>query len=365
MFFLKIQNFFRNHAGGFSLLTAILLPIVIISIGIAIELFHIFYAQVEMHSIIDRALLNTALELAKKKNRFIVGRTVPEIWKNNFYNELVMDGFSTEIDDVMQSISLRYDSLYDTKNISVVSQYKVPFNACSLIPLCKNNYGYVTVPITSSMKISYVNENEADIMFVLDVSYSMGIIPDGDSKTRLDIAIKNISDILHNLQKYVNVDKVIRSGLVTFSTYIVDTIPLEWGVRGIEQKIPDIRLVYDTNSTPGLKYAYNQIFDENEEFLHHSRGHDDYKKYIIFLTDGRNNDPEQNIHSKWFCNEAKKKGAIVYVIDINETDPYAVNFLKTCASPGQFYFVENSNSMHNAFVKIGNDMTEKRIWYDK
>ncbi|WP_354688026.1 vWA domain-containing protein [Candidatus Liberibacter africanus] len=367
MFFLKIQNFFRNHAGGFSLLTAILLPIVIISIGIAIELVHIFYSKVEMHSIIDRALLNTALELAKKKNRFIVGRTVPEIWKNNFHNELVMDGFSTEIDDVMRSTLLSVDSPYDTKNLSVVSKYKVPFDVCSLIPLCKNKYDYVTVLVTSSMKIGIPKNFGMDMMVVLDVSKSMvSLMPPKRTITRIEVVKTELNAMLKRIEKISNVKNVVRTGLVTFADKVVESLPLDWGIKRLVKSMRNMKFGINTDSTPGMQYAYDQIFDKKATSEHRSRGHEKHKKYIIFLTDGENNSMDSDFKSLSICNMAKEQGAIIYTIDIQYAKERAEKFLKNCSSPDHFYLITDlSLDMHNVFSNIGQDIIKNHILYDR
>ncbi|XCD42595.1 VWA domain-containing protein [Candidatus Liberibacter asiaticus] len=136
------------------------------------------------------------------------------------------------------------------------------------------------------------------------------------------MAIKSINAMLEEVKSIPDVNNVVQSGLVTFSNKIEEFFLLEWGVSHIQKKIKYLsKFGVSTNSTPGLKYAYNQIFDTRKRKRQHiAKGHDDYKKYIIFLTDGENSSPNiDNKESLFYCNEAKRRGAIVYAIGVQVT----------------------------------------------
>ncbi|ACT57306.1 VWA domain-containing protein [Candidatus Liberibacter asiaticus] len=371
MSFLNIRNFFYNCKGSISILTAILLPVIFIVMGLVIETSHKFFVKAKLHYILDHSLLYTATKILnqengnngkKQKNDFSY-RIIKNIWQTDFRNELRENGFAQDINNIERSTSLSIiiDDQHKDYNLSAVSRYEMPFIFCTF-PWCANS-SHAPLLITSSVKISSKSDIGLDMMMVLDVSLSMND-HFGPGMDKLGVATRSIREMLDIIKSIPDVNNVVRSGLVTFSSKIVQTFPLAWGVQHIQEKINRLIFGSTTKSTPGLEYAYNKIFDAKEKLEHIAKGHDDYKKYIIFLTDGENSSPNiDNKESLFYCNEAKRRGAIVYAIGVQAEA--ADQFLKNCASPDRFYSVQNSRKLHDAFLRIGKEMVKQRILYNK
>ncbi|PWL04442.1 hypothetical protein DJ468_02100, partial [Candidatus Liberibacter asiaticus] len=120
---------------------------------------------------------------------------------------------------------------------------------------------HIVMPITRSVKVNSQTDARLDMMIVLDVSRSMESFFDS-SITKIDMAIKSINAMLEEVKLIPDVNNVVQSGLVTFSNKIEEFFLLEWGVSHLQRKIKYLsKFGVSTNSTPGLKYAYNQIFD--------------------------------------------------------------------------------------------------------
>ncbi|AKK19665.1 VWA domain-containing protein [Candidatus Liberibacter africanus] len=372
MFFLKIKRIFHDFIGSVSILSAIIFPIILIVTGIIVELSNILYVKEEIRSILDRSLLYTASQITGELSSTTatpiardVQCKIKDIWQKAFYNELYQNGFAEYVDDLINSTSFSVVSNYINKsyNLIAVSRHRVPFKFYNFASWYANrvNSGHNLILITSSLQVSLQNDVGLDMMIVLDVSRSMMNYL-SSCKKKIDLAKECIHIILNSLKCISDVKNVVRTGLVTFAEKIMESIPLDWGIKHLKRKMDNFNMGYSTNSTPGLEYAYNQIFGLQTQRIFLAEN-SYYKKFIIFVTDGDNSREKENEKSLYYCNEAKKKGAIIYSVGIRVLK--ARDFLKKCASPDQFYFVEDSNSMHDAFLQIGNDMTEKRIWYDK
>ncbi|XCD68666.1 VWA domain-containing protein [Candidatus Liberibacter asiaticus] len=369
---LNIRNFFYNYKGGMTILTAIFLHIIFLVLGMIIEVSHIFFMKTVLHSMIDRSLVHAATQIMnegngnnrkKLKGGDILCR-IKNTWNMSFRNELRDNGFVNDIDDIVRSTSL--DIVVVPQNegysISAISRYKIPLKFCTFIPWYTNSR-HIVMPITSSVKVNSQTDARLDMMIVLDVSRSMESFFDS-SITKIDMAIKSINAMLEEVKLIPDVNNVVQSGLVTFSNKIEEFFLLEWGVSHLQRKIKYLsKFGVSTNSTPGLKYAYNQIFDMQGMRQHCNTEDANYKKIIVFMTDGENLSTKEDQQSLYYCNEAKKRGAIVYAIGIRVIRSH--EFLRACASPNSFYLVENPHSMYDAFSHIGKDIVTKRIWYDK
>ncbi|MEG8098838.1 VWA domain-containing protein [Candidatus Liberibacter brunswickensis] len=366
----KIKKNIHDCKGSISLLTAIILTAIIFSIVMAVECSHAFWMKIEIHSILDRSLLNVATQIKnvpgddqyKNKTKDMIRRN----WYVDFRNELITNGFIKEADDLINSTSLFISQEDNRYNLVATSQYKMPLNFLTFFPSFKD-IGHIKVPVISSIKINYDINYGMDIMIVLDVSGSMKIIlPPKIPEKRIDVATKYIISMLDNMGKKIDVNNFIRSGLVTFSDKIVEIVPLSWGIKNVRSKIKNVIVEGGTNTTPGLRYAYNEIFSLKEVASHLSKGHNTYKKNIIFLTDGDNNTLGSNYDSLKLCKAAKEQGAVIYAIGIQIDSETANKFLEHCASQNGFFKVKDLLSdMSSAFTLIRKDMLKKNLLYDK
>ncbi|ONI60245.1 vWA domain-containing protein [Candidatus Liberibacter solanacearum] len=362
------QKFLRNNTGSIAIFTVFVLSCSLVAILMAIELSHIFFVKTELNAILNHSLMYTAQHVVMDSYN---GKStdIHHVWENDFRKELQESGFEQDVDDVVRSTSLNIiaGSGKHDYNISATSKYKIPFKIYNAIHQ-GGHYGYTIMLLTRSVVIDHDFEG-IDMMIVLDVSDSMTDHMSWfdfftNNRTRLYVAKRSINELLNKISLIPDVNNVVRSGMVTFDSSIKQTFPLAWGIKNLQKGIENIKIGMATNSTYALKYAYDTIFSDKELHAHQTKKRSEYKKYIIFVTDGSNTRPQNDIDSLYYCNKAKKEGAMIYAIGIQTTDR-ANNFLWACSSPNGYHRIEYSKSMYDLFSNIGKDMNKKRLWYNR
>ncbi len=85
-----------------------------------------------------------------------------------------------------------------------------------------------------------------------------------------------------------------------------------------------------------------------------------FQKFIIFLTDGENNNFKSNVNTIKICDKAKENFIKIVTISINAS-PNGQRLLKTCvSSPEYHYNVVNADSLIHVFQNISQLMVHRK-----
>ncbi|HWM47801.1 MAG TPA: VWA domain-containing protein [Xanthobacteraceae bacterium] len=151
-----------------------------------------------------------------------------------------------------------------------------------------------------------------------------------------------------------------------YSSCPVALMPLSYDWTALKDRIEAMQPAGNTNTTIGLEWAWHSLSQGDPLNAPAEDANYQYKKVIIFLTDGVNTENRWTQTSSRIdermqlaCDNAKADGVTIYtvrVIDGNE------QLLKYCASSSdKYYGISASNQLVDAFAKIGTNLTRLHL----
>jgi Flp pilus assembly protein TadG/uncharacterized protein YegL len=154
-------------------------------------------------------------------------------------------------------------------------------------------------------------------------------------------------------------EKYIRLGAVSYNFEAQSPTPLAWGVKSAVNYVQNLIAKDGTSSTDAFKIAYKALHPSDENNIHEKKnGEKDPGKYIVFMTDGDNNDPNDDTKTKKLCDDAKKKKITIYSIAFMAPNK-GKSLLQYCATSTDHYFTaENTAGLVAAFKKIAEDSSK-------
>ncbi len=171
------------------------------------------------------------------------------------------------------------------------------------------------------------------------------------------------------LQQIADADpekKYARLGAVSYNERTTDKQDLTWGTDATFLYVENLKGGGRTNSAPAMKTAYDALsaMDRKlgmnlEDAMHKVVNQQKPDKYIVFMTDGANNEPGADPETRATCDAAKSKGYEIYSVAF--LAPTAgQRLLKYCATDDSHYFTADSaEEMIAAFKSIGEKASEK------
>jgi hypothetical protein len=155
-----------------------------------------------------------------------------------------------------------------------------------------------------------------------------------------------------------------RTGAVSYDINEYTPSNLAWGTAGVSSYVNALQSGGGTNSSGAMNTAYSALTAKNaagndaEDAIHKQKTGQVPKKYIVFMTDGDNNNDSSNGRSydtltKATCDTAKSKGIEIYTIAFMAPSGGQA-LLHYCASDDAHYFqAEKMEDLLAAFQAIG------------
>ncbi|KGB27722.1 von Willebrand factor A [Candidatus Liberibacter solanacearum] len=220
------------------------------------------------------------------------------------------------------------------------------------------------------------------VQLVVDLSASMSCLMDSDPEhaTEFSICGKSTKNSkMDALKKAVllfldSVDRGSKTqkdthyiGLTGYTTRVEKNIEPSWGTGKVRKYIVeeiDANMLGQTDSTPAMKKAYQILTsDKKRNFIRnilHKRTKIPFlpfQKFLIFLTDGENNDPKSDMKTIKICEKAKKNSIKILTISINASSN-GKRLLKKCVSAPEYYYnVVDTGSLLRVFQEISTLIT--------
>lgn len=372
-----------NRQGNFGLMAALLLPVLLASGGVAIDVTNMMMAKNHLQDATDSAALAASSALANEAatqaqaklmaTEFV--KTQMRNWKSSgmspeeqaAFNEAFARG--TSVDIVEQKAALGNAKTYD---ITVTSTFTLSLNGMTRL------LGRDSVEIATISKSFGSSEakNALSMYLVLDQSGSMGEMTNTvdpanptrkcGSKTCPNYLTKIASlklataSLLTQLKTADPSTSLVRTGAVSYSTSMLPPVNTDWGVTKVMTYVNALPASGSTDSSDAIETAYQALKDSGETKWHASKNGQVPKRFIVFMTDGDNNVYQNKSSStgadkatKKTCVEAKKNGIEVYTIAFMAPSR-GQGLLKSCATTGNHYFsAEDADELTAAFKYIG------------
>ncbi len=356
----------RNVDGNFGIMTAILAPVLLGVAGMAIDVTRAMQIKGEMQGYADSAVLASATQLAQKG----MSRDAAKALAENFYAvPIATHDFSC--DKTSSAAQRKAETKVSVQEQAYGNNGKLfEVDLVATHRLCVNPLtSLITGPsIDLAVKASTTSNTEPNIPFsmhlVLDQSSSMSepicknrvdykCLHNGDVRRidALKLAVEEFTDVIKKADPN---EKYARLAAVAYSSELNKEIrSFEWGVKGTLSYVKALRPGGRTNSAPAMDLAYRAVTSEAEAKAHLEAKHPSFRKYIVWMSDGNNNDSGMDATTLQICNEARKNKVVVYSIAFDVDGKRAEDTLKACAKNiDQYYDVRSASQLHDAFRDI-------------
>lgn len=147
----------------------------------------------------------------------------------------------------------------------------------------------------------------------------------------------------------------VRTGLTAYSSYVRGDTNMEWGSGSAAAYVKSAYASGGTASTNSFKWSYDQLKSSNttEPSAHASKNGQTPERFILFMTDGDNNNTSDDTSTKNYCDSAKNDGITVYSVAF-AAPSRGEALLNYCASSSDhFYDPDTAAELVAAFKKIG------------
>lgn len=382
-----------DRSGNFAMMTAILMPVLIGAGGLAIDITNAALSRQQLQEASDAAALATATALADG--------TIETAAASDFAKDFVAGqmanfiGDTSALRDGTSATATKTTSGNATSyNVSVSSSYSMQLSGLAQV------IGYRTTNIgAASTTQSGHSETQGSVSMylALDKSGSMG---DDTATTNVENPTESYTYTCeeHYNDKgklttkctgtrtnyYTKIEALklaagklfqelntadpghiyVRTGAVSYDLVTYTPSPLAWGTTNAASYINALQSGGGTNSSDAVNTAYTSLVAKNnagndaEDALHQEKTGQTPKKYIVFMTDGDNNDDKYGGRSydtltKATCDKAKADGIEIYTIAFMAPDRGKA-LLNYCATDVSHYFAaENMTALLSAFKSIG------------
>ena len=332
-------KFIADKCGGLALPFALTLTVVITGAGAAYDYSNIAAAKMRLQDSVDTAALAGAIVARQKGGER--KQTARSALNENIelISGLSMKGQpSITIDDTAKEITVSATASYKTSFLGFVGKNTVSIKASS----------------TTGFAIEQMNP--LSVYLVLDVSGSMSWAS-ADGTIKID-ALKNaVDDMFYTLYSTSEdpglLNATIRTGYASYASGLGATRNMSAGYSGTVADVKDLNAVGGTNSAPGFQYAYDQLKADMPAT--------NWSGFLIFMTDGDNNDLASDVATLDLCAQAKADNITIYTVAF-EAPKKGEDLLKACAQPsGKFYKSDNANDLNDAFRDIGRSISQSVI----
>jgi Flp pilus assembly protein TadG len=371
----RMSRLLRDRGGNFAMMTAILLPVTIGAASLAIDISDAVLSQRQLQEASDAAALATAAALADGKidtagatafaKDFVAGQMANYI------------GDTAALKNATTATATKTTSGTTTSyNVSVSSSYSMQLSGLAQVA------GFKTTNIGAASNTASGNsqtQGSVSMYLALDKSGSMGddtktshtyTCGHNNNKTCTDYYTKIEALKIAAANLFAQLDSAdpshiyVRTGAVSYDIVEYTASQLNWGTSSVASYVNALEAGGGTNSSGAMNTAYTSLTAKNnagndaEDAIHQAKTKQTPKKYIVFMTDGDNNNDKNGGRSydtltKATCNEAKAKGIEIYTIAfMAPTGGQAL--LHYCATDDSHYFqAEKMEDLLAAFKQIG------------
>jgi Flp pilus assembly protein TadG len=389
----------RDRGGNFAIMAALVLPVLLAAGGVAIDMTNMMFAKNQLQDATDAAALaassalindGASIDQAKKiAQDFLKSHTQSTLTADMSPEEAAafQNAFSANTKvDITAKIDSATFSTSKSYNVEVSTKFSLPLNGMTRL------LGQDATEISTSSKSLSASETKSalSMFLVLDRSGSMaedtGTVnaasptrsytydcsyysgrryisktctgTETNYITKID-ALKNATEGLTQYFKSADPDnKYVRTGAVSYNASMQKQTDMAWGSTAVDKYVKALTATGGTDSSDAFELAYNKLMlTKNgasvEDAAHMASSQQKATKYIIFMTDGDNNQTSADTETKASCKKAKDAGIQVYSVAFM-APPRGESLLKACATSSAHYMApQDAEELKKAFENIG------------
>ncbi|MBO3762011.1 VWA domain-containing protein [Ciceribacter sp. L1K23] len=379
-----------DRSGNFGIMTAFLLPVVLATGGIAIDLTRMVQVRSELQNAADAASLAAATAMASKGiseeeavelAREFLGAQMANLVGSSSGPE--GDGVNEELERLKQEAVINAVSTSTSKSansfdVTVNANYTLGLNGLTALL----GFKQVTLAATSTSQSATESKNALSMFLVVDRSGSMGentntVNPAQPTKQeaygcgwstcyrtvtnyiiKIDALKAAVADLAAQLDEADPDTQYVRTGTVSYNSSTQTETKLAWGTAKSLSYVNALSATGGTASTGAVKLAYQSLIKTSENTAHKNKNGQVPSKYIVFLTDGDNNNTSDDTATKSWCDKAKADGIEIYSVAFMAPSRGQA-LLSYCASTSSHYFDANdAEELVASFRRIGEEASQ-------
>ncbi len=367
-------------------MTAIAVPVLAASAGVAIDVSNMMVSRSQLQEATDAAALATATALTNGASQDDAQKLATNFVSGQMANYLSQS--QTDAGTLASNVQITptTDSGSTSYAISVSASYSMPVNGMTHL------LGFNTVGISASSSSAggstaattgTASKNPLSMYLVLDRSQSMSEDTDttytfscqkttgsGRNKKTITTTCTDTYTKIESLKMAVqtlgtqlsNADpksQYVRTGAVSYNNAQDNPTALAWGTTGVTDYVNNLTPKGTTDSSQAMQTAYNALIAPSENQAHLTRNGQVPSKYIVFMTDGDNNQPNADSKTRATCDLARAANITVYTIALMAPSNGQA-LLRYCATtPENSFTPENAGDLLAAFQTIGLQASKK------
>ncbi len=380
-----VVRLFRDQSGNFGLMTALIFPVVAATAGVSLDFARAIQLKQALQSSADAAVLSTANALAK--NNALTDGAAAELaqrfMKEQFFNvvgadradnegaqeEAAQDPLATQVGNIERKTSSAGKSF----GVTIHATYALPTNGMTALLGFKD----IKVSVEAAAEATSERKNAFSMYMVLDRSGSMGedtstINPAqptkcGDSKCSyrvnnyikkmdaLKLAVASLADQFNAADKE---KKLIRTAAVSYNSSMQSPVSFNWGSAHSVSYVQALTATGGTESSTAMARAHSDLMKSTEDSAHKNLNGQIPTRFILFMTDGDNNNSSSDTKTKATCDKAKAEGVQIFTVAFMAPKKGRA-LLEYCAtSPSHYYDAQNAAQLVSAFKEISDKAVE-------
>lgn len=393
---MKIAKLLRTEDGNFTMLAALMLPVLIVGGSLALDTSNALSMKVRLQNAADSAALATTSQLADEN----ITESQAKDYATKFFTAQIssdvnsFEGF-TATPTVTVSKSGSGKKIVWKVDVAVVGSQQTTVMARFA---GKNT---IDVSINGTSESARDGSNPLSMMLVLDRSGSMDWSSGRTTTTtvpkyctrwkysrykgwyeesyqcgtrtvevdvpKIDVLKEAVADLTGHIAESDPTDEYARMGAVAYNsdTRDSDKQSISWNKSDIITFANSLEATGGTNSEDAMAWAADQVTKPTEINAHYSKnGTKKPHKFIVFMTDGENStgssywDNYADRKTLEHCTSAKNNEVKIFTVAF-QAPQRGKELLSACASGNDFYYTADSaDELKQAFKDIGEEAVQ-------
>lgn len=392
--FALLRRLVDDRRGNFGIMTAVALPVLVGAAGMAVDLSNMLLSRGQLQEATDAAALGVATGLARATT------------DTSGATQLAKDLVAGQMANYLGTSASVVTGLKNATNVSVTTTangatgktytVSVSTNYSMSVSGLTHVLGWNTVNVATSSTTSSSTEtkNALSMYLVLDRSGSMAESTDTVNAeqpttttttttctatnrrgqctatqtttttspnyyTKIEALRIATSDLMAQLAKADPNTLYVRTGAVSYNQNAQTPSALAWGENGANTYVQNLTASGNTDSSDAFQAAYDGLMASTENEAHKNKNGQVPTKYIVFMTDGENNQNNADKDTKTYCDKARTASIQVYTVALM-APAAGQSLLNYCATSSTTYFkAEDSDDLIAAFKAIGEKASQQ------
>ncbi|MEI2301359.1 TadE/TadG family type IV pilus assembly protein [Ensifer sp. MJa1] len=389
----------KDRSGNFGVMAAVATPLILAAGGVAIDMADMMATKTRMQDAADAAALAAASSLVSKDPPTIAkAKEIAEAFLKAQSGSSTVDDLgggesgtgttasgggpiaSPELPEVDQAtVEIEESTNGPTGKaykVTVLNKQTLQFNAMTRLLGTKS----IQLQTLATAESATESKNALSMYLVLDRSGSMAWKTNTKNTaktscpnyteanwskypnlaatspcyvTKVDALKTAVGDLLKQLNTADPSTLYVRTAAISYNSAQDTAGTLDWGTTGTSTYVNKLVATGGTASGNAFKTAYGRVTATTEDTAHKAKNGQVPSKYIVFMTDGDNNNTSDDTMTLTWCDTARKNNVTVYTVAFMAPDRGKA-LLKACATTEANYFqAEEAADLIAAFKAIG------------